>query len=177
MMCTSTVLVALASSLFPVAIPDSLVWKDDYQEARTKGSKEHKPLAVFIGSGPKGWEKRTMEGQLSRDAQELLQTHYVCVYLDTTTEEGQRLARAFKLEAGLVLSDGMCENQAFRHEGKLSNSDLERHLKKFSDPNRVATRTETAVREDVRYYPQAQEYYAPSGFSPYQGFPASGRSC
>ena len=95
-MYTSIVLVALAGSLFPASVPESLIWKDDYVAARKFGSKERKPLAVFIGSGPKGWEQRTTEGQLSRDAQELLQTHYVCVYLDTTTEEGRRLARAFQ---------------------------------------------------------------------------------
>jgi hypothetical protein len=135
------------------------------------GKSDHKPLAVFIGTGPKGWEQRTTEGQLSQDAQKLLQASYVCVYLDTATEEGKRLAHDFELQEGLILSDAIGENQAFRHSGKLSNGDLERQLKKFADPSRVAVRTETNAREDVRYYPSeassapAQGFYYPPSFS------------
>src|SRR5947209_15419836 len=123
-MYTSIVLVALAGSTISAAIPTSPQFNSDYAAARQLGSRERKPLAVFVGSGPKGWEQRTTDGQLSQDVQQLLQSHYVCVYFDTTTDEGKRMARAFDLADGLVLSDGSGENQAFRHSGKLSNGDL-----------------------------------------------------
>lgn len=180
-MYTSIVLVALAGSSFTAAIPESsLEFRTDYVAARKVGRSDRKPLAVFIGNGSKGWEQRTTEGQLSRESQKLLQDHYVCVYIDTATEEGKRLARDFEMESGLVLSDGAGENQAFRHSGKLSNGDLERQLKKFSDPERVASRTETLSRDEVRYYgpetsaPVQSGYYAPPA---YQSSPFGGGSC
>jgi hypothetical protein len=166
-MYTSIVLVALAGASFS-AIPESVQFKTDYVAARKVGRTDRKPLAVFIGNGSKGWEARTTEGQLSQESQKLLQEHYVCVYIDTATEEGKRLARDFEMESGLVLSDAAGENQAFRHSGKLPNGDLERQLKKFSDPERVPSRTETLTRDDVRYYPPEASgsgqsgYYAPA---------------
>ena len=171
-MYTSIVLVALAGSSF-AAVPESLQFKSDYSAARKVGKSDRKPLAVFIGSGPKGWEQRTKEGQLSQESQKLLQANYVCVYVDTATEEGKSLARDFEMEEGLVLSDARGENQAFRHSGKLSNSDLESQLKKFSDPERVAVRTETLSREDVRYYQPETSGTAPSGYYAPQAYPSS----
>ena len=174
-MYTSIVLVALAGSTISAAVPESLEFKSDYVSARKLGSRERKPLAVFIGSGPKGWENRTTEGQLSRDVQDLLATHYVCVYVDTTSDDGRRLSRDFGMEEGLVLSDAQGENQAFRHEGKLSNGDLERKLKKYSDPNRVAVRTEKLGDEHRANYPPEQTYApAPVYFPPPSFFPPAG---
>src|SRR5947209_3874154 len=101
---TSIVLVALAGSVLSAsAVPESLQWNNDYVAARQLGNRERKPLAVFIGSGPKGWEQRTKEGVLSADAQALLKSHYVCVYVDTASESGKRLARDFGMDAGVVL--------------------------------------------------------------------------
>jgi hypothetical protein len=174
-MYTSIVLVALAGSSISAAVPESLDFKSDYVSARKMGRSDRKPLAVFIGNGSKGWEQRTKEGQLSPETQKLLQAHYVCVYVDTATDEGKRLASDFEMKEGLVLSDARGDNQAFRHEGKLSSGDLERQLKKFSDPERVAMRTETLSREDVRYYPPetsggtSSGYYAPPSYSPIGG--------
>src|SRR3954454_24576144 len=97
-MYTSIVLVALAgTAVTSAAVPESLQWRSDYVAARQESGRERKPLAVFIGSGPKGWEQRTKEGQLSSDAQALLHKSYVCVYIDTASESGQRLAREFDL--------------------------------------------------------------------------------
>jgi hypothetical protein len=174
-MYTSLVLVALAGSTIPAAVPESLEFKSDYVSARKLGSRERKPLAVFIGSGPKGWEHRTTEGQLSRDVQDLLQSHYVCVYVDTGSEDGRRLSRDFHMEAGLVLSDAQGENQAFRHEGRLSNGDLERQLKKYSDPDRVAVRTEKLGDERRANYPPEPVFSPPPAyFPPPSFFPPSG---
>jgi hypothetical protein len=179
-MYTSLVLVALAGSSIAAEIPVSLEFRSDYMGALKVGRTDRKPLAVFIGSGPKGWEQRTTDGQFSQETQKLLQANYVCVYLDTATEDGKRLAGDFGMQEGLIFSDAIGQNQAFRHEGKLSNSDLERQLKKFSDPSRVATRTESNVREDVRNYPTETPsgtisgYYAPQQFGGYSSIPSSG---
>jgi hypothetical protein len=174
-MYTSIVLIALAGSTVSAAVPESLEFKSDYVTARKLGSRERKPLAVFIGSGPKGWEDRTTEGQFSRDVQDLLSAHYVCVYIDTTSDDGKRLSRDFGMTDGLVLSDAIGENQAFRHEGKLSNGDLQRQLKKYSDPNRVATRTDKLGDERRAYYPEPTYQPAPAYFPPQPSFfPPSG---
>jgi hypothetical protein len=172
-MYTSILLVALAGSP-PAAVPESLAFQSDYVSARRVGSRERKPLAVFIGSGPKGWENRTTEGQFSRDIQDLLSSRYVCVYLDTTSEDGKRLSRDFGMEEGVVLSDAIGENQAFRHEGKLSNGDLERQLKKYSDPNRVAVRTDKLGDERRSYYPEPTYQPAPVYFPPPSFYPSAG---
>jgi hypothetical protein len=167
-MYTSIVLVALAGSSISAAVPVSLDFRSDYVTARKMGKSDRKPLAVFIGSGPKGWEQRTTDGQLSQDVQQLLQAHYVCVYVDTATDDGKRLARDFAMDEGLVLSDAQGENQAFRYASKLSNSDLERQLKKYSDPARVVVHTDTQLREDVRYYPAEAAPAAPAYYpAPY----------
>src|SRR5437016_3408511 len=114
-MYTSIVLVALAGSALSTAVPESLSFSSDYASARQLGRSDHKPLAVFIGHGPKGWEQRTTDGQLSQDVQKLLQAHYVCVYVDTSSQDGAQLARDFGLQEGLVISDAAGENQAFRY--------------------------------------------------------------
>jgi hypothetical protein len=151
-MYTSIVLVALAGSTLSAAVPESLNFNSDYKAARLTGKSDRKPLAVFIGSGPKGWEQRTTDGQLSQDVQKLLQAHFVCVYVDTSSEDGKKLAGDFGMQEGLVISDAIGENQAFRYTSKLSNSELQAKLKKYGDPTRVTMTTDSQLREDVRFY-------------------------
>jgi hypothetical protein len=172
-MYTSIVLVALAGSSLSAADLESVQFKTDYVAARKMGKGDRKPLAVFIGNGAKGWEQRTTDGQLSPETQKLLQANYVCVYVDTTTDAGKSLARDFEMKEGIVLGDAQGENQAFRHTGKLSNSDLETQLKKYADPSRVAVRTETLTREDVRYYPAEASGTTTSGYYAPPGYPSS----
>lgn len=179
-MYTSIVLVALVGA---GGIPESAAqtpqWHRDYFAARKLISREHKPLAVFVGRGESGWDDRSKEGELSKEAKNLLDAHYICVYVDTTKAEGRQLADSFDLKEGLVLSDGSGDQQAFRHEGSLSNPDLEKHLRKFSDPDRVPVKTETTAAPAVRYYeppvPQPSPFASPGGY--YPGFGSSRRGC
>jgi hypothetical protein len=174
-MYTSVVLFALAGALAPeFLVPEFTMWQRDYALAQARGNREHRPLAVFIGQGKAGWQGVSKEGQLTKEVTDLLAAHYVCVYVDRAKEEGRQLARSFEMadRTGLVLSDHTGESQAFRHAGELSNSDLEKNLRKFADPNRAVLRTETTVREEIRYYPPPQpfNYYPPVPFT-------TGRSC
>jgi hypothetical protein len=168
---TSIVLVALVSV---AGVPDPAargpLWHRDYFGARKFVQRDHKPLAVFIGRGEAGWDDRSKEGELSKEAKILLESSYICVYVDTTTAEGRQLANSFDLKAGLVISDGSGEEQAFRHEGNLANRDLERHLRRFRDPDRIPTKTETHAGEEVHFYAPPQSSFAP-------GFGSVGRSC
>jgi len=182
-MYTSIVLIALAGSAAPSALTAKAVaWESDYEAAHRQGSRDRKPLAVVFGSGPSGWESLSKEGRLSNEVHDLLLAHYVPVYIDTDKSEGRRLAGSFEMgqTTGLVISDHTGEYQAFRQEGELNNEDLERQLRRYSNPDRVVRRTETTVKIETRYYPSPQTYTPPATFTPapmnFGGF-SRGRSC
>jgi hypothetical protein len=183
---TSIVLLAMAGVTASTgAAPTDPSWQGSYAEAVRLGKAAHKPLAVFVGSGRQGWQAVSEDGRLSGPVKELLRDRYVCVYVDRSRPAGRELADSFEMPTGpgLVLSDHGGENQAFRHEGTLTNADLERSLLRYADPERVVGRTETvASRDEVRYYPPEQAappvlapvpVFAPS-FAPMGGFPSMG---
>ncbi len=154
-MYTSLALVAL-SSFLALAVPEERhPWLSDYSLAALQGQNEKKPLAVFVGSGPAGWDKLSKDGKLGEEVQRILESHYVCVYVDTSRNHGKQLAAAFELDdsTGIVISDRTGGIQAFHHEGDLYNRDLERYLRKYADPNFVVRGTEINLSEEVSYYP------------------------
>jgi hypothetical protein len=173
-MCTAVVLLAL-SGFTASAIPDEPRWLDDYGKARQQGRLQEKPLAVFIGSGTTGWDQVTREGSLGKKAGKLLAANYVCLYVNTREEAGQRLASALDISTGpgLVISNHTGALQAFRHEGDLSKQDLEAYLRRFADPDRAVTQTETRGQRRTSYYS------GPSGATMGNFVPVftSGRSC
>jgi len=175
-MYTSLVWIALSGSVgSSAALPTELAWQSDYSTARKRGAEEQKPLAVVVGRGSSGWENLSREGRLNPEVRELLQAHYVCVYIDVDSESGKDLASAFEMRAGLVLSDRSGDKQAFRHEGALTNDELEKNLRRYATPDRVVTQTETLMTRESRYYSpgNAPAYY------PYSGpvLHSAGRSC
>jgi hypothetical protein len=148
-MYTSILLVALMG---PGAAADAqssepLSWQENYTAARKLARQEDKPLAVVIGSGARGWEKLGT-GKLTAEAKKLLADNYVCVYIDADTTRGKRLADEFSLSQGLVISTRDGQEQAFRHSGPISNSDLEASLKRYST-DFVSTTTETLDSQGV----------------------------
>lgn len=166
-MYTSIMLFALAGYL-PTAIVDQRsTWLSDYGVARRQSATEKKPVAVILGSGVLGWQKLANDGGISSETKKAL-ADYVCVYIDTAQEEGQRMAKAFEMTSGpgLVISDRGGGLQAFRHEGSLTNRELVKALEKYGDPERVVRATETDINQRTSYY------YAPAAA------PAStGRAC
>jgi hypothetical protein len=153
-MYTSVVLVAFASLVAHAElVPARPAWVNDYSVAFERGITQHKPLAVFIGTGEAGWEKISNEGSLSKEAKDLLADRYVCVYVNTEKATGRQLAEAFAIsdQVGLIISDQSGKVQAFRHEGGLASRELEKYLKRYSDPDRVALTTET--KETLEYRP------------------------
>jgi hypothetical protein len=154
-MYTSLVLGAcLLAGSVPEMAPSSLSWQSDYGVACRLGKREQKPLAIFVGSGPHGWNKISRDGHLSPEARKLLADNYVCVYADTQKEAGRRLAESLEVTdgPGVVLSDHAVDAQAFRHEGKLDRADLEGRLRKYANPEHTVRRTETLASQEVRYY-------------------------
>lgn len=157
-MYTSIVLVALSGiGAEPASGNNAPPWQAEYGQAVREGRRQGKPLAVFVGRGAQGWQGVSSEGSLSEECRNLLGSRYVPVYLDASQEAGRQLADALELGdgPGLVVSDRRGEDQAFRHQGQLTNADLERTLRKYADPNRTLTRTETLGSEETR------GYYAP----------------
>src|SRR5436305_2248053 len=129
---------------------DTPTWLTDYQAARKESATAGKPLAVFLGTGKTGYEKLARDGgELSAECRRHLASHYVCLYVDTSTESGKRLADAFEMPGGqgIILSDRTGGVQAFRHEGTLSNADLGAYLERYAG-DRAVTTTETA--ESIR---------------------------
>src|SRR5262249_6270632 len=106
-MYTSIVLVALTGSVTPSALSAGAVpWQSDYEAAYRQGGRDRKPLAVVFGNGTNGWESVSKEGRYSQEIHDLLEAHYVCVYIDTDKSAGRRLAGVFEMEeaTGLVIS-------------------------------------------------------------------------
>lgn len=176
---TSLVLFALSGVFAPTAALDrGPKWLDDYSLARTQCVSENKPLAVFIGSGKSGWNNVSKEGELDQDVRKLLAEQYICVYIDRTDTDGWRLAHAFEMThgAGLIISSRKAQTQAFRHEGDLEAGDLGRFLKRFSDPNRVVSHTETYSQGRVSNYYNPDAASGSGGYQPsFSG--GGGRSC
>lgn len=172
-MYTSLVLFALSASTVPAAelIPVAPSWRSDYTLALKEGQSSKRPLVIVVGSGPEGWDKLSKDGGLDKDAKDLLHNRYVCVYLDTTKAHDRRLADQLELSGGtgLVIGDAGGQYQAFRHAGSLNNTELDRYLRKYSDPERVVARTETTadartVSAPAPVYQPAPTYIQPPTF-------------
>jgi hypothetical protein len=149
---------ALLGGGVSVNIPDLPNWQNDYGLARARAGENHKPLAVFIGSGKEGWSKVAREGDLDPQVSRLLAQHYVCVYVDKQTDAGKELADAFEVPAatGLVISDRSGGVEAFHHNGALSRTDLAKALEKYSDPDRQVKTTESQVSVQAAVEPRYQ---------------------
>jgi hypothetical protein len=180
-MYTSTLLVALVGLLAPSML-SSPSWQTDYDAARRMGREGGKPLAVFVGSGKAGWNQLVAEGQLSKESSRILSAGYVCLYVDLTATDGNRLAEKLGIgeSPSLILSDVTGKLQAYRHEGDLADEDLARCLQKYADPARVVQATEDDAVVRMSYYSadqaqQAPTYYAPTAY--YPSFGGGGRSC
>jgi len=152
----TSILVFALSGLAPSAEAGrSPAWLTDYTAAGIQSASAKKPLAVFLASGKAGYDKLSREGKLPVAAAAILESKYVCLHVDTSTEQGKRLAELFEVPEGLgvVISDRAGDVQAFRHEGSLANGDLVRYLKRYADPNLVVRTTESNPGiERVSYY-------------------------
>jgi hypothetical protein len=169
-MYTSMLLVALTG--FSAGAEEGLTWHTDYSQARKQGQGEKKPLAVFVAPSKDGWKKLSREGKLGKEIERTLEDSYVCVHVDSATPAGKKLASALGLESGLgiVISDSKGELMAFYHEGDLANRDIARYLKRYADPDRVVSHTESNPgRETTQSYYPPQYYPQPAFFGGFGG--------
>jgi hypothetical protein len=138
---TSLVLVALMGpgAAPAVAAPEAPSWQESYRAAREAGRERGKPVAIFIGSGPAGWEKLTEEGGLTRRSRQLLAESYVCYYVDQSSSAGQNLAQVFEVSSGpgLIISTKGGDAQAFWHRGSMTQGEVDETLQNFTSVTAV----------------------------------------
>src|SRR5260370_31623635 len=96
-MYTSFVYFALAGVFANAPTADEPLLHKNYNLARMQSLSVNKPVAVFIGSGEKGWEEISQAGKLDRDVRKILSAEYICVYVDMTRDAGKDLAGAFEV--------------------------------------------------------------------------------
>jgi hypothetical protein len=178
-MYASVTLLALSTVVISSNAAEMPSWQSDYTTARKLGEGERKPVVVVFGSGKAGWNKLSKEGDLGKEVNLYLATHYVCLYLDLRNEAAQELASALEvtLATGIVITDGTGQVQAFRHQGDLDNVTLFRHLQRYSDSERLVRTTESNPESSPEPRPS---YYYPVETRPamfFGGFGGGGRSC
>jgi hypothetical protein len=142
------------------------VWLTSYTDAQKQSTQRKKPLAIVFGPGTNGWTKVVRDGAPTEEVSKLLAEQYACVYVDTASPAGKKLAQDFKIyaEMGLVVGDRAGESQAFWHQGDLTNDYLTYYLKRYADPNYVALATETVTVSRTSFYPAGN--YAPVYYRP-----------
>jgi hypothetical protein len=160
LMNTSILTVVLASALL-AGQNGTPTWQNDYSKAQKQGSAQKKPLLVLFGSGANGWAKVVREAPPAADVTKLMADQYVCVYVDTASPAGKKLAQDFGINGtmGVVISDRDGTSQAFWHQGDMTNQNLARLLQKYSDPKVSVRTTETAgnTSRTSLYPPSASE--------------------
>lgn len=140
--------IALVSGITPGSLSGKPAWNDDYAQAVKKVSLLKKPMAVFVGSGKEGWGKVVQDGTIKPEVYKVLADQFVCMYVDTDTEYGKKLASSFQVAArGLIISDRTGGSQAYSLSGSLTAAELSETLTKYSAKDQEVQSTTTIVRE------------------------------
>lgn len=146
----------LLSSGSIAGLPD---WTESYGKAIALAGEKHKPVAVFLSAGD--LSKLTNGQGMGTDILKSLKSDYIAVRVDTTTEDGKKLAAVFGITQGVVLSDKNGKQMALKHEGQLTSAQLSEYLSKYATAEQVATteyRTSVVVAP-VQY--QQPQFYQP----------------
>ena len=163
---TSIVGVALAAILTPAHATLAPAWQHDYGTAREVGSREHNPLVVVIGSGQTPWANLARVSEQDESINQTLRSNYVCLFVDTDTTQGQRLARSFEMSGpGVVISDRTGQFQAYRKAGEVPATELARELTNHTDDAYVARKLAPPA-QPVAPVAQPVYYYAAPTYSP-----------
>jgi hypothetical protein len=151
-------------------------WENDYSNGQQLAAAQKKPLVVVFGPGANGWTKVVRTESPAPELTKLLAEQYVCVFVDTSTSAGSKLAEHFEVAGGVgvVISDRTGGSQAFWHQGDLTNDSFVSYLAKYADPTVVVARTETVNSPRTSYYPPGayQSNGFPSNGSGYRSAPA-----
>ena len=152
---TATVVAGLFASGSIAGLPD---WTESYGKAITQAGEKQKPVAVFLSPGEP--TKLTNGKGLGTEALKSLKTDYIAVRIDTTTEHGKKLADAFGVAQGVVLSDRTGKQIALKHEGTLTPDELASYLSRFAGQKELVTTEVHSSASSPVYAPQyAQPQY------------------
>jgi len=130
-------------------------WHGNYSQAQREAANQKKPLVVVFGSGADGWSKIISDRSPDEQVSKLLLNEYVCVYVNTDSPDGKRLAENFDLpgKAGLVISDRTLSTQAFWHQGDMTHDRAVHYLQKYANAGVIVRGTETTTTVRMSYYP------------------------
>jgi hypothetical protein len=135
-------------------------WSESYGRAMALAGEKRKPVAVFLAPGE--LVKLTNGKGLPAETLTSLRANYIAVQIDTTTADGKKLAEAFGIPQGVVLSDRSGKQMALKHEGQLTPEQLSEYLARYATTDRAETteyRTAASVPLHTQYQPQ--QYHAP----------------
>lgn len=139
---TATVVAGLLASGSVVGLPE---WTDSYVKAMAQAGEKNRRVAVFLSAGD--MKTLTNGKPLSTDALKSLKSDYIAVRVDTTTEDGKKVAEAFGMTQGVVISDRAGKQMALKHEGQLSPEQAAEYLTKFASVEAIST---TEYRSSVQ---------------------------
>jgi hypothetical protein len=174
-MFSSVMLFAFTGYLTQTALVVTPVsWQEEYSTALDRAVREKKPVAIIVGTGFNGWQDISKSGDVNPESRRLFDSHFVCVYLDSSTESGKKMASALAVGSGpaLVIGDRTGTNMAFRYKGALTQEQLASTLKRFSKVGDVATFTESTVPSPTPPQPQR-----PTSYPNYQPGPFNSGGC
>lgn len=149
---TVSVLAGLFTSGSIAGLPE---WTESYGKAIAQAGEKHKPVAVFLSPGDPN--KLTKGKGLGVEVLKSLKAGYIPVRIDTTSEDGKKLADAFGINQGVILSDRTGKQVALKFEGTITSEELSGYLTKYADQKEIVT-TEFASTGSTAAQPQ---YYQP----------------
>lgn len=183
-----SLMMSAAATLLAAAPAPS--FSPNYAEAIAQAQQQHKPVAVFLGKGADGLAKLVTEGVVPTSASAALQSEFICLYVDTTTDAGRKLAGNFEMTEGLVISDRDGAKQVLRHGGSIPAEALATYTATYATPNLSAAQTiyagslvtpvvaaQPTTYSPAPVYQPAPAMYAPAPIyraAPSFGYPAMG---
>ncbi len=133
-------------------------WMDDYGAALRQAEAEGRPLLVVIGN-PGDQRAVTHLATLRNDprADKLLAPYKLC-RIDTSTDYGQRVAKAFRATSfpHTVVIDNTASVKLFKHTGEMTAADWQTTLVRFASGERVEGSTVTSAQNYTRYCPNCR---------------------
>lgn len=142
-MFTTSLTAAVLSGFLASGSLETPKWETSYRDAANAAASQRKPIAVFIVAGSPG--KLVKEGDLNKDAAQLLRDGFVPLTVNTATDAGRELAKSFNMTEGLVISDRTGGVQALRHTGGLTAVELKGYLTRFATATVATTEYQGTV--------------------------------
>src|ERR1700722_5025739 len=100
----TSILTVVLGSMLIAGENASVSWQSSYSQARLDSSAQNKPIAVVFGSGSNAWTKVVRDAEPAPEVTRTLADNYICVYVDTSSSGGKKLAGEFGItgDVGLV---------------------------------------------------------------------------